>query len=121
MKMDSCAAQLMNCDVLMLDEPSGHLDMVNVRWVEDWKLKTFKGVKGNIITVFVEKYPELKAHFELCNGTIEFAFPEPGPLEGVKSRSKAWSVSNCPLWASLEGRRCSDLLRGCRHESLVLP
>ena len=71
MKMDLCAAQLMNCDVLMLVEPSGLLDMINVRWVEDWKPKTFKGIKGNIITVFVEKYPELKAHFLLSNGTIK--------------------------------------------------
>ena len=71
MKMDLCAAQLMNCDVLMLVEPSGLLDMVNVRWVEDWKLKTLKGIKGNITTVFVQKYPELKAHFLLSNGTIK--------------------------------------------------
>ena len=119
MKMQLCAAQLMNCDVLMLDEPTGHLDVDNIKWLEDWlesftgsiictshftpfldkmcthiidfqdrKLKTFKGVKGNTLTMFVEKYPEKKAYFELSNETMKFAFPEPGPLEGVKSRSK---------------------------------
>jgi len=119
MKMQLCAAKLMNCDVLMLDEPTGHLDVDNIKWLEDWlesfpgsiictshfspfldkmcthiidfqdrKLKTFKGVKGNCLTQFVEKYPEKKAYFEISNETMRFTFPEPGPLEGVKSRSK---------------------------------
>ena len=119
MKVQLCAAQLMNCDVLMLkgakaqrrkgakaqrrkgakaqrrkgakkknDEPTGHLDVDNIKWLEDRKLKTFKRVKGNTLTMFVEKYPEKKAYFELSNETMKFAFPEPGPLEGVKSRSK---------------------------------
>jgi len=119
MKMQLCAAQLMNADVLMLDEPTGHLDVDNIKWLEDWleafpgsiictshftafldkmcthiidfqdrKLRTFKGVKGTTLTQFVEKYPEKKAYFELSNETMRFAFPEPGPMEGVKSRSK---------------------------------
>ena len=89
MKMQLCAAKLMNCDVLMLDEPTGHLDVDNIKWLEEWlesftgsiictshftpfldkmcthiidfqdrKLKTFKGVKGNTLTMFVEKYPD---------------------------------------------------------------
>jgi len=119
MKMQLCAAQLMNADVLMLDEPTGHLDVNNIKWLEDWlesftgsiictshftpfldkmcthiidfqdrKLKTFKGEKGKCLTMFVEKYPDKKAYFELSNETMRFTFPEPGPLEGVKSRSK---------------------------------
>ena len=79
----------MNCDVLMLDEPTGHLDVDNIKWLEGWfesftgsiictshftpfldkmcthiidfqdrKLKTFKGVKDNTLTMFVEKYPD---------------------------------------------------------------
>ena len=119
MKMQLCAAKLMNADVLMLDEPTGHLDVNNIKWLEDWleafpgsiictshfspfldkmcthildfqdrKLKTFKGVKGKCLAQFVEKYPEKKAYFELSNETMKFTFPEPGPLEGVKSRSK---------------------------------
>merc|ERR1712188_53432 len=119
MKMQLCAAKLMNADVLMLDEPTGHLDVNNIKWLEDWleafpgsiictshfspfldkmcthildfqdrKLKTFKGVKGKCLAQFVEKYPEKKAYFELTNETMKFTFPEPGPLEGVKSRSK---------------------------------
>merc|ERR1719450_1370213 len=119
MKMQLCAAKLMNCDVLMLDEPTGHLDVDNIKWLEDWlesfpgsiictshftpfldkmcthiidfqdrKLKTFKGVKGTTLTRFVEKYPEKKAYFELSNEIMKFTFPEPGAMEGCKSRSK---------------------------------
>merc|ERR1712167_36291 len=119
MKMQLCAAKLMNCDVLMLDEPTGHLDVDNIKWLEDWlesfpgsiictshfspfldkmcthiidfqdrKLKTFKGTKGSVLTEFVEKYPEKKAYFELSNEVMKFTFPMPGPMEGVKSRSK---------------------------------
>ena len=119
MKMQLCAAQLMNADVLMLDEPTGHLDVDNIKWLEDWlesfpgsiictshfspfldkmcthiidfqdrKLKTFKGDKGKTLTQFVEKYPEKKSYFELSNEIMKFVFPEPGAMEGVKSRSK---------------------------------
>jgi elongation factor 3 len=119
MKMQLCAAQLMNADVLMLDEPTGHLDVDNIKWLEDWlesfpgsiictshfspfldkmcthiidfqdrKLRTFKGDKGKTLTQFVEKYPEKKSYFELSDEIMKFVFPEPGAMEGVKSRSK---------------------------------
>merc|ERR1719321_2313020 len=120
MKMQLCAAALMNADVLMLDEPTGHLDVDNIKWLEGWlqefpgsvistshfspfldkmcthiidfqdrKLKTFKGTEpGKCLSHFVEKYPEKKAYFELSTETMKFSFPEPGPLEGVKSRTK---------------------------------
>merc|ERR1719386_523026 len=119
MKMQLCAAQLMDADVLMLDEPTGHLDVDNIKWLEDWleafpgsiictshftpfldkmcthiidfqdrKLKTFKGDKGKCLTQFVEKYPDKKAYFELSNEVMKFTFPEPGAMEGVKSRSR---------------------------------
>merc|ERR1712205_145415 len=54
----------------------------------DRKLKTFKGTKGSCLTQFVEKNPEKKAYFELSNEIMKFTFPEPGAMEGVKSRSK---------------------------------
>merc|ERR1712012_745980 len=46
------------------------------------------GEKGRTLTQFVEKYPDKKAYFELSNDTMKFVFPEPGAMEGVKSRSK---------------------------------
>jgi elongation factor 3 len=119
MKMQLCAAQLMNADVLMLDEPTGHLDVDNIKWLEDWlesftgsiictshftpfldkmcthiidfqdrKLKSFKGTRGQVLTEFVEKFPEKKKYFELSDEVMKFVFPAPGPLEGVKSRSR---------------------------------
>merc|ERR1719473_7443 len=45
MKMQLCAAQLMNADVLMLDEPTGHLDVDNIKWLEKW----LGGFEGSII------------------------------------------------------------------------
>merc|ERR1712187_711881 len=50
--------------------------------------KTFKGTLGSTLTQFVEKYPEKKSYFELSNEVMKFTFPTPGPMEGVKSRSK---------------------------------
>merc|ERR1712070_334644 len=119
MKMQLCAAKLVNADVLMLDEPTGHLDVNNIKWLEDWlesfpgsiictshfspfldkmcthiidfqdrKLKTFKGEKGRCLDQFVERYPEKRSYFELSNEVMKFTFPTPGPMEGVKSRSK---------------------------------
>ena len=48
-KVQLCAGQLMNCDVLMFDEPNGYLEVDNIKWLEDWlesftgrKLKTFE-------------------------------------------------------------------------------
>merc|ERR1711865_75485 len=119
MKMQLCAAKLVEADVLMLDEPTGHLYVDNIRWLEDWleaftgsiictshfsafldkmcthiidfhdrKLKTFKGEKGRCLDQFVELHPEKRSYFELSNDMMKFDFPVPGPLEGVKSRSK---------------------------------
>merc|ERR1711985_34167 len=119
MKMQLCAAKLMNADVLMLDEPTGHLDVDNIKWLENWldsftgsiictshftpfldkmcthiidfqdrRLKTFKGTRGTCLTEFVEKFPEKKKYFELSDEVMKFVFPAPGPLEGVKSRSR---------------------------------
>jgi len=49
MKMQLCAATLMNADILMLDEPTGHLDVTNIAWIKNW-LKNFRVNGGSIIT-----------------------------------------------------------------------
>ena len=71
---------------------------------QDRKLKTFKGVKGTCLTQFVEKYPEKKAYFEISNETMKFVFPEPGPLAGVKSRSKVDVGQNVKCQRFFSGR-----------------
>ena len=48
MKMQLCAATLMNADILM-DEPTGHLDVTNIAWIKNW-LKEFQNNGGSIIT-----------------------------------------------------------------------
>merc|ERR1719169_391982 len=152
MKMQLCAAKLMNADVLMLDEPTGHLDVNNIKWLEDWleafpgsiictshfspfldkmcthildfqdrKLKTFKGVKGQCLAQFVEKFPEKKAYFELTNETMKFTFPQPGPLEGVKSRSKiVLRMSNVTFtYPSKDKPTIEDISLTCSQTSRV--
>ena len=122
MKMQLCAATLMDADILMLDEPTGHLDVTNIAWIKNWlkefknkggsiittshdssflnemcthiidfqnrKLKMFTGDHGKVLQEFVEKFPEKKGYFELKNDVVKFKFPEPGELEGIKSKSK---------------------------------
>merc|ERR1712070_903617 len=44
--------------------------------------------KGNL-TEFVKKVPEARSYFELKESKLKFTFPQPGPLEGVKSKGKA--------------------------------
>jgi len=48
MKMQLCAATLMNADILMLDEPTGHLDVKNIAWIKQW-LKDFMAKGGSIM------------------------------------------------------------------------
>lgn len=121
-KMQLCAATLMDADILMLDEPTGHLDVNNIAWIKGWlknfmvkggsiiatshdssflnemcthlidfqnrKLRMFTGTRGKVLEEFVSNFPEKIGYFELKNDVVKFKFPEPGPLEGVKSMSK---------------------------------
>merc|ERR1719191_1213587 len=126
MKMGLVRAMLMEADILMMDEPTDHLDKFNCAWLMEYinslktgpkpvtviavshdtgyleattthilefdnrKLKTFRGG----IVPFVEKNPEAKIYFEIKSAKVKFVFPEPGPLEGVKSRGKALMKMN---------------------------
>merc|ERR1712232_401413 len=102
--------------ILMIDDPTGHLDVKNIAWVKQWlgnfpgsiiatsantqfmdemcthivdfhdrKLRQFKAKKGEVLTKYVEAYPEKKAYFELSDKNEQWVFPVPGSLEGVKS------------------------------------
>ena len=48
MKMQLCAAQLVKADLLMLDEPTGHLDVTNIAWLRGW-LQNFMNNGGSVI------------------------------------------------------------------------
>ena len=117
MKLALSRAMLLNPDMLLLDEPTNHLDQFAVKWLTDYviNLKTctcllvshdtkfldnvctniihyenlkLKSYLGNL-SDFVKTKPEAKAYYELSSDLVAFAFPEPGPLEGVKSLTKA--------------------------------
>merc|ERR1711935_1195759 len=45
-KMQLACAQLINADILMIDDPTGHLDVKNIVWVKQW----LGGFPGSIIT-----------------------------------------------------------------------
>ena len=67
MKMQLCAATLMNADILMLDEPTGHLDVTNIAWIKSW-LNNFKKGGGSIICT---SHDSLFLN-EMCSHIIDF-------------------------------------------------
>mmetsp|Transcript_29827 Transcript_29827/g.65652 ORF Transcript_29827/g.65652 Transcript_29827/m.65652 type:complete len:1038 (+) Transcript_29827:123-3236(+) len=124
MKLALARAMLQKADILLLDEPTNHLDVINVAWVKNYlnsltdvtsiivshdsgllndcctnilqienlKLHTFKGN----LDEFVKLKPEARAYFSISESKMKFRFPQPGPIEGVKSKGKAlMKMSNC--------------------------
>jgi elongation factor 3 len=117
MKLAMARAMLQRADILLLDEPTNHLDVINVAWVKNYinsltdvtaimvshdkgflndcctdilqiqrlKLKSFRGN----LDAFMEINPDAKAYFSIRESKLKFVFPQPGPIEGIKSKSKA--------------------------------
>ena len=116
MKLALARAVLKNADILLLDEPTNHLDTVNVAWLVDYlnncgitsitvshdsgfldkvcqyiihyeglKLRKYKGNLSEL----VKRVPSAKSYYELGASDLEFKFPVPGYLEGVKTKQKA--------------------------------
>lgn len=117
MKLALARCMLQKADILLLDEPTNHLDVINVAWVKNYlnsltdvtsiivshdsgllndcctnilqienlKLHTFKGN----LDEFVKIKPQARAYFSLQASKMKFRFPQPGPIEGVKSKGKA--------------------------------
>lgn len=116
MKLALARAVFEKPDILLLDEPTNHLDVVNVKWLEDYlinspctsiiishdskfldhvvqhiihyeryKLKRYRGT----LSEFVKRVPSAKSYYALADSEMEFKFPEPGFLEGVKTKAKA--------------------------------
>ena len=46
----------------------------------------------------VEEHPEEKTYLEISNESMAVTFPEPGPLEGVKSCSEVIFRMNFTTW-----------------------
>ncbi|KAF9178730.1 translational elongation factor EF-1 alpha [Haplosporangium sp. Z 11] len=117
MKLELARAMLMNADILLLDEPTNHLDVSNVAWLENYltsltnvtsmivshdssfldtvctgiihfENRKLKKYRGNL-SKFVEQYPDAKSYYVLKSNLVHFRLPEPGFLDGVKSKDKA--------------------------------
>ncbi|KAK1758046.1 [NU+] prion formation protein 1 [Echria macrotheca] len=118
MKLALARAMLQRADVLLLDEPTNHLDVANIKWLEDY-LKSHTDItslivshdsgfldnvttdiyhyepgkklghyKGNL-AAFVKVRPEAKSYYTLSASNVQFKFPPPGILSGVKSLTRA--------------------------------
>ncbi|KAL1981816.1 hypothetical protein VTN96DRAFT_2112 [Rasamsonia emersonii] len=117
MKLALARAMLMKADVLLLDEPTNHLDVANVKWLQEYlkkhteitslivshdsgfldevctdiyhyENKKLVLYKGNL-AAFVKVKPEAKTYYTLSASNVQFKFPPPGILTGVKSQTRA--------------------------------
>lgn len=118
MKLALARAMLQKADVLLLDEPTNHLDVANIAWLENY-LKTHPDITSLIVShdsgfldnvttdiyhyepgkklghfrgnlnAFVQVRPEAKAYYTLSASNVQFKFPPPGILSGVKSMTRA--------------------------------
>ncbi|KKY23562.1 putative elongation factor 3 [Phaeomoniella chlamydospora] len=116
MKLALARAVFEEPDILLLDEPTNHLDVKNVKWLEDYLIGSpctsiivshdskfldhviqhvihyerfkLRRYRGNLSS-FVSRVPSAKSYYELGASEMEFKFPEPGFLEGVKTKAKA--------------------------------
>ncbi|KAA8897434.1 elongation factor 3, variant 1 [Sphaerosporella brunnea] len=116
MKLALARAMFEKPDILLLDEPTNHMDRQNVKWLETYLIESpctsiivshdsgfldnvvqhiihyerfkLKRYRGNL-KAFTEKVPSARSYYELGASELEFKFPEPGFLEGVKTKAKA--------------------------------
>ncbi|KKY15552.1 putative mrna-nucleus export atpase [Phaeomoniella chlamydospora] len=117
MKLALARAMLLDADVLLLDEPTNHLDVANVKWLQEYlkkhteitslivshdsgfldevctdiyhyEQKKLVCYKGNL-AAFVKQKPEGKSYYILSASNVQFKFPAPGILSGVKSNTRS--------------------------------
>jgi len=72
---------------IIVSHDSGLLNdcCTNILQIENLKLHTFKGN----LDEFVKIKPSARSYFSFTASKLKFSFPQPGPIEGVKSKGKA--------------------------------
>jgi elongation factor 3 len=83
-----------NVTAIIVSHDSGLLNdcCTNIMSFDNLKLRTFKGN----LDEYVKSHPEARAFFSLSSSKMKFKFPQPGPIEGVKSKGKAlMKMGNC--------------------------
>ncbi|KAI9807429.1 MAG: translational elongation factor EF-1 alpha [Piccolia ochrophora] len=148
MKLALARAVFEDPDILLLDEPTNHLDVKNVEWLEQYLINSpctsiivshdskfldnvvqhvihyerykLKRYRGNLAE-FVKKVPSARSYYELGASEMEFQFPEPGFLEGVKTKAKAIvRVSNMSFqYAGTSKPQISDITFQCSLGSRI--
>jgi elongation factor 3 len=87
-KMQLACAQLINADILMIDDPTGHLDVKNIAWVKEW-LGAFPGsiISTSANTQFMN---------EMCTHIIDFQDRKLRQFKGTKGSVLAEYVAQNP-------------------------
>jgi elongation factor 3 len=122
-KMQLACAQLINADILMIDDPTGHLDVKNIVWVKNW-LGNFPGsiITTSANTVFLD---------QMCTHIVDFherklrqfkgekgsvltkyveAYPDKKSYFELSDKNEKWVF---PVPGTLEGvkSRCKTILK----------
>merc|ERR1712032_72614 len=119
MKLALARAMLIDPDILLLESPADHLDVMNIAWIQKYIKECNKTViftsqsketlteccthiaqikrlklstfHGNL-EALIAKDPDVEEYFKMDKvkeDAVKFTFPAPGALEGVKSWSRA--------------------------------
>lgn len=123
-KMAMVQAMLKKPDILLLDEPVKHLDVLNIAWVKNY-ISSLKNVtcimvsknrgflnecctdiinidhlklhqhRGNLAS-FLSSHPEYEKYYKIEESEMKFSFPPVSQVEGVKSKGRAlMKMTNC--------------------------
>merc|ERR1712176_291347 len=87
-KMQLACAQLIEADILMIDDPTGHLDVKNIQWVKDW-LGNFPGsiIATSANTQFLD---------EMCTHIVDFHERKLRQFKGEKGKVLTQYVETYP-------------------------
>merc|ERR1719359_2110686 len=112
-KMQLACAQIINADILMIDDPTGHLDVKNIQWVKNW-LGNFSGsiiatsantefldeMTTHIVDFHDRKLRQFKAEKGKVLTKYVEAYPEKGAYFELSDKNEKWIF---PVPGALDG------------------